>query len=149
VIKIEVISSAHSTLTNKSRLRLLHLREQNLQDLFQASREQLATLAASSQYVQFLQGIIVQGFLQLLEPEVIIHVREVDAAVAKEAADAASKQYTEISGRGLKHEVVTSLSPDLYVGSVTYSAFALKFCLQCWWREASEREQANHAGQFT
>jgi len=107
---------AHSTLTNKSRLRLLHLREQNLQDLFQASREQLATLAASSQYVQFLQGIIVQGFLQLLEPEVIIHVREVDAAVAKEAADAASKQYTEISGRGLKHEVVTSLSPDLAGG---------------------------------
>jgi V-type H+-transporting ATPase subunit E len=93
----------------------LHLREQNLQDLFQASREQLATLASSSQYVQFLQGIIVQGFLQLLEPEVSVHVREADAAAAKQAADAASNQYTEISGRQVEYEVVTSLSSNLYV----------------------------------
>ncbi|KAF9644260.1 ATPase, V1/A1 complex, subunit E [Thelephora ganbajun] len=107
---------AHSTLTNKSRLRLLHLREQNLQDLFQAAREQLATLASSSQYVQFLQGVLVQGFLQLLDTEVNIHVREVDAAAAKQAADAASKQYTEISGRQVKYELVTSLSPDLAGG---------------------------------
>lgn len=107
---------AHSTLTNKSRLRLLHLREQNLQDLFQAAREQLATLASSSQYVQFLQGNIVQGFLQLLEPEVIIHVREVDATVVKEAADAASRQYAEISGRSVKYELIASLSPDLAGG---------------------------------
>lgn len=102
-------------MTNKSRLRLLHLREQNLQDLFQGAREQLASLASSSQYVQFLQGIVVQGSLQLLESEVSIHVREVDAAAAKQAAEAASKQYTDISGRQTKYEVVTSLSPDLYV----------------------------------
>lgn len=102
-------------MTNKSRLRLLHLREQNLQDLFQAAREQLATLASSSQYVQFLQGVIVQGFLQLLDPEVNIHVREADAAAAKQAAEAASNQYTEISGRRVEYELVSSLSPNLYV----------------------------------
>lgn len=115
MVEPEFFSSAHSTLTNKSRLKLLHLREQNLQDLFQAAREQLTTLASSSQYVQFLQGNIVQGFLQLLDPDVNIHVRETDAAVAKEAAEAASKQYIDISGRRVKYEVVTSLSPDLYV----------------------------------
>jgi len=102
-------------MTNKSRLRLLHLREQNLQDLFQAAREQLTTLASSSEYVQFLQGIIVQAFLQLLEPEVSVHVREADAGAAKQATEAASKQYTEISGRRVGYELVTSLSPDLYV----------------------------------
>jgi len=107
---------AHSTLTNKSRLKLLHLREQHLQDLFQAAREQLTTLASSSQYVQFLHVNIVQGFLQLLEPEVSIHVREADAAVAKEAAQAALKHYTEISGRRVKYELVPSLSPDLAGG---------------------------------
>jgi len=107
---------AHSTMTNKSRLRLLHLREQNLQDLFQAAREQLATLALSSQYVQFQQGVIVQGFLQLLDAEVNIHVREADAATAKQAAEAASDQYTEISGRRVEYELVTSLSPDLAGG---------------------------------
>jgi V-type H+-transporting ATPase subunit E len=102
-------------MTNKSRLRLLHLREQNLQDLFQIAREQLTSLASSSQYVQFQQGIIVQGFLQLLEPQVSIHIREADAAAAKQAAEAASKQYTDISGRKVQYEIVTSLSPDLYV----------------------------------
>lgn len=128
-IEIEVISSAHSTLTNKSRLRLLHLREQHLQDLFQAAREQLATLALSSQYVQFLQGNSVQGFLQLLETEVSIHVREADADVAKEAAEAASKQYTEISGRQVKYELITSLSSDLYGKPTTRPTLALTFCL--------------------
>lgn len=102
-------------MTNKSRLKLLHLREQNLQDLFQAAREQLTTLASSSQYVQFLQGNIVQGFLQLLEPEVNIHVREADAAVAKEAAEGAAKQYSDISGLQVKYTLITSLSPDLSV----------------------------------
>ena len=98
-----------------------------MQDLFQAAREQLATLASSSQYVQFLQGVIVQGFLQLLDPEVSIHIREVDAAAAKQAADAASKQYTEISGRQVKYEVVTSLSPDLYVKLTTRPISTLMF----------------------
>jgi len=107
---------AHSTLTNKSRLKLLHLREQNLQDLFQTSRDSLASLSSSPQYVQFLQGVIVQGFLQLLEPEVAIHVRENDAGVATEAAKAAAEQYQEISGREVKFEVIASLSSELAGG---------------------------------
>jgi V-type H+-transporting ATPase subunit E len=126
-------------LTNKSRLKLLHLREQNLQDLFQAAREQLATLAVSSHYVQFLQGDIIQGFLQLLDGEVSIHIREADAVVAKEAAEGASKQYTDISGRRLKYELVTSLSTSLYVEPTTYPTSALTFCMQCRWREARQR----------
>ena len=145
--EIRVVSSAHSTLTNKSRLRLLHLREQNLQDLFQASRDQLATLASSSQYVQFLQGVIVQGSLQILDTEVTIHVREKDAAAAKQAATAASQQYTEITGRQIKYELVSSLSPDLYVELSASSISALMVSPQCWWREACERKPEDHAGQ--
>ena len=147
--EIQVVFSAHSTLTNKSRLRLLHLREQNLQDLFQVAREQLATLASSSQYVQFLQGIIVQGFLQLLDPEVIIHVREADAAAAKQAAGAASKQYTDISGRHVEYEVVASLSPDLYVEPAARQMYALMTSPQCWWHKACERKWTNHTGQHS
>ena len=113
--------SAHSTLTNKSRLKLLHLREQNLQDLFQTSRDSLASLSSSPQYVQFLQGVIVQGFLQLLEPEVAIHVRENDADVATEAAKAAAEQYQEISGREVKFEVLASLSSELYAFTLLHS----------------------------
>jgi V-type H+-transporting ATPase subunit E len=108
------IDRSHSTLTNKSRLKLLHLREQHLQDLFQTSRDDLASLSSSSQYVQFLEGVIVQGFLQLLEEEVLIHVREKDVHVATKAAHAAARQYLEISGRHVKFEVVPVLSAQLY-----------------------------------
>jgi len=107
---------AHSTLTNKSRLKLLHLREQHLQDLFQASRDQLVFLSSSPRYVQFLQGVIVQGFLQLLEPEVTIHARDTDIDAAKQAAEGAANEYRKISGREIKYDVVSSLSNDLAGG---------------------------------
>lgn len=59
--------------------------------------------------------MIVQGFLQLLEPEVTIHARESDLDAAKQAAEAAATEYHEISGKDVKYEVVSSLSAELYV----------------------------------
>ncbi|EEB87385.1 hypothetical protein MPER_15274 [Moniliophthora perniciosa FA553] len=39
---------AQSTLTNKSRLKLLHRREEHLQDLFQTARDQILQLSSSA-----------------------------------------------------------------------------------------------------
>lgn len=106
--------SAQSTLTNKSRLKLLQQREEHLQDLFQTAREAIDALAKDeARYVQFLEGVIVQGFLSLLEPEVTVHAREKDADVVQRAADGAAKQYNEISGRTVKVSVQGSLSNDM------------------------------------
>ncbi|KAI0693933.1 ATPase V1/A1 complex subunit E [Cerioporus squamosus] len=108
---------AQSTLTNKSRLKLLQQREEHLQDLFQTAREAIDELANNeARYVQFLEGIIVQGILSLLEPEVTVHAREKDVDLVKRAADGAAEQYTEISGRKVEISVKGSLSDDIAGG---------------------------------
>ncbi|KAH9923893.1 ATPase V1/A1 complex subunit E [Fomitopsis serialis] len=108
---------AQSTLTNKSRLRLLQQREEHLQDLFLSARELVNDLAQDeSRYVQFLEGVIVQGFLQQLEPDVTVHARETDVEIVARAADGASKQYIEISGRTVSVTVEGTLSKDLAGG---------------------------------
>lgn len=103
-------------MTNKSRLRLLHRREEHLQDLFAAARSQIAKLADDdARYVQFLESVIVQGLLQLLEPSATVYVRAKDEAIAPRALDGAKKTYYDISGRQVEIELDASLSDDLYV----------------------------------
>ncbi|KAI0646355.1 ATPase V1/A1 complex subunit E [Trametes meyenii] len=108
---------AQSTLTNKSRLKLLQQREEHIQDLFATARESIDVLAKDEgRYVQFLEGVIVQGFLSLLEPDVTVHAREKDVAVAQRAAESAAKHYNEISGRTVRPTVKGTLSNDIAGG---------------------------------
>jgi V-type H+-transporting ATPase subunit E len=105
-------------LTNKSRLRLLHRREEHLQDLFALARAQIARLAGDeARYVQFLEGVIVQGLLQLLEPSATVYARAKDVAIAARALDGAQKTYYDISGRQVELELDASLGDELYVGT--------------------------------
>jgi Archaeal/vacuolar-type H+-ATPase subunit E len=110
--------SAQSTLTNKSRLKLLHRREEHLQDLFSTSRTSILSLAKDEgRYIQFLQGVIVQGYLQLLEPSVTVHSRSRDVEVVVQASDAAAEAYKEISGRDIEFDVQGTLSDEGWVSS--------------------------------
>ena len=111
-------NSAQSTLTNKSRLKLLQQREEHLQDLFSTARDAVDALARDEgRYAQFLEGAIVQGYLHLLEPAATVHARNKDVALAERAAGAAAEQYAAISGRAVSFTVVGSLSDDLCVSS--------------------------------
>ena len=103
-------------MTNKSRLKLLQRREEHLQDLFSTARSSILELAKDDgRYTQFLGGIIVQGFLQLMEPNVTILSRSKDVDVVTTASESAAKQYNEVSGREVKFEVDGSLPDDGYV----------------------------------
>lgn len=107
------LGSAQSTLTNKSRLKLLHRREEHLQDLFSTARSSILTLAKDEgRYIQFLEGVIVQGYLQLLEPSVTVHSRKRDVEVVKQAAENAAKQYKAISGRDIDFDVEGTLNDE-------------------------------------
>ncbi|KIL62795.1 hypothetical protein M378DRAFT_80583 [Amanita muscaria Koide BX008] len=111
---------AQSTLTNKSRLKLLHRREENIQDLFTTARDSLLTLSdvsdGTGRYAQFLEGIITEGLLQLLEPDVIVATRQQDVHVAQAAAENAKIAYKEISGRDVQIRVHGSLSDEIAGG---------------------------------
>ncbi|KAF9451570.1 ATPase, V1/A1 complex, subunit E [Macrolepiota fuliginosa MF-IS2] len=113
-----------STLTNRSRLKLLHRREEHLQDLFSNARSQLTQLAASDSgaYTQFLEGVIVQGFLQIMEPSVIVHTRKQDAEVATQAAEAASKTYHDLTGQSVRPEIQADLGEEGAGGVVLVNA---------------------------
>ncbi|KDR70274.1 hypothetical protein GALMADRAFT_127975 [Galerina marginata CBS 339.88] len=107
---------AQSTITNKSRLKLLHKREEILQQIFQAVREPGSPLYETNNYVQFLQGIITESFLFILEPSVTIYSRKSDVEVVKKAAEGAVKGYKNISGRDVSFEVVGSIADDAQGG---------------------------------
>lgn len=105
--------SAQSTLTNKSRLKLLHRREEHLQDLFSTSRANVVALAKDDgRYVQFLEGVIVQGYLQVFESSVTVHSRKRDVALAEQAAAGAAETYKQLSGRDISFNVEGTLSDD-------------------------------------
>lgn len=106
--------SAQSTLTNKSRLKLLQQREEHLQDLFSTARSSIVRLASEEgQYVQFLEGVIVQGLLQLLETDATVRARQKDVGVVQKAVEGASRTYKEVSGRSVKVAIEASLSNEL------------------------------------
>jgi len=102
---------AQSTLTNKSRLRLLQAREQHLQDLFSEARERLVRFSSDQgQYKHLLEASILEGLLRLLEPSVVVHCRPLDEELVQGATEAAKDRYTEISGRKTEAEVHATLS---------------------------------------
>jgi len=111
-----------STQTNKARLKQLQRREENLQDLFTAGREKINSLAKEpGRYTQLLEMILLQSYLQLLEPDVVIVARKKDGEVVKKAAEGAKTQYKEISGRDVNFTIEGTLSDNGAGGVKTLS----------------------------
>ena len=105
------LTSAQSTITNKSRLKQLQKREEVLQQIFAAVREPSVPLHKSSdRYEQFLEGTILESFLHILEPSVGIYCRKSDVDLVKQAAENAAKAYKEISGRDVEFAIDGSVS---------------------------------------
>ncbi|RXW11552.1 hypothetical protein EST38_g14303 [Candolleomyces aberdarensis] len=108
---------AQSNLTNKARLRLLSRREEHLQDLFSTARSAISSLSQDSdRYTKFLEDVILQGFLSILEPEVKVFSRPQDVNTAKVAASRAAEGYKSISGKSVSFTVEGTLSGDLAGG---------------------------------
>ncbi|KIO30297.1 hypothetical protein M407DRAFT_155138, partial [Tulasnella calospora MUT 4182] len=104
---------AQSTLTNKSRLRLLQAREQHLQDLFSEARAGLLKLSEDQgRYAQVLESSILEGLLRFMEPSVTVKCRSKDKGLTEKAAEGAKQQYTEISGLKAEVSVEASLTDD-------------------------------------
>jgi len=66
-------------------------------------------------YEQFLEGILAESFLYILEPTVVICSRKSDVDIVKRAATTASRTYKEISGRDISFEVRGTVSDEAYV----------------------------------
>ena len=68
----------------------------------------------SGKYAQFLEGIITEGLLRLLDSEVTVKARRRDTDIVRLAAQHARGAYKEISGRDVEIQVEGSLSDNGY-----------------------------------
>ncbi|PPR00633.1 hypothetical protein CVT24_005479 [Panaeolus cyanescens] len=110
---------AQSTITNKSRLKLLHKREEVLQYIFAAVREPETPLhAMEGRYEQFLEGVITESFLFIFEKKVVIHSRKSDVETVQKAAENSAKACKEISGLSVEFEVEGTIADDASQGGV-------------------------------
>lgn len=85
-----------STISNKTRLRVLSEKEKVLDEIFEEAKKQLSSIAKKKgEYKKLLAGLIEEGVLALMEDTATVKVREEDVKVAKEAAEDAAKGFQE------------------------------------------------------
>lgn len=89
-----------STIANKMRLKVLSTREQMLDDIFESAKAELKKLSSDKKkYESVLKSAILESLLRLLEPSVVVKVREQDKQLVNSFKDAVLKEYKAKSGR--------------------------------------------------
>ncbi|KAJ8392021.1 hypothetical protein AAFF_G00083310 [Aldrovandia affinis] len=75
-----------SNLMNQARLKVLKARDDMISDLLNEARQMLANIARDpARYQTLLEGLVLQGFYQLLEPKVTIRCRQQDLDMVQAA----------------------------------------------------------------
>ncbi|KAF7707666.1 V-type proton ATPase subunit E 1a [Silurus meridionalis] len=114
-----------SNLMNQARLKVLKARDDMIMDLLSEARKRLANIAKDpAQYPTLLEGLVMQGFYQLLEPKVIIRCRKEDLAMVEAAVQKNIPIYKETVKSNIEVRVDKDnfLSPDISGGVEVYNA---------------------------
>ncbi|CBX93158.1 V-ATPase V1 sector subunit E [Plenodomus lingam] len=83
-----------STLSNKSRLRILSARQELLDRLFEEAGKKLGDVSKDkTKYQAILKDLVLEGAYALNEDKLQIKVRKVDNDLAKKAIEEAQKEY--------------------------------------------------------
>jgi len=91
---------ARSTVSNKTRLRVLGARQEMLDDIFETAQKRLSEVAKDKKkYEATLKGLILEGFYALNEPELQIRARKTDYKIVEKAIEAAAKEYKDKVGK--------------------------------------------------
>ncbi|KAJ8269080.1 hypothetical protein COCON_G00116870 [Conger conger] len=114
-----------SNLMNQARLKVLKARDDMISDLLNEARQRLAKVANDpTRYQGLMDGLILQGFYQLLEPKVTIRCRKQDVAMVQ----AAIQKNTPIYQASVKNNIEARidqqnfLAPDISGGIEIYNA---------------------------
>uniref|UniRef100_A0A4W5JS12 ATPase H+ transporting V1 subunit E1a n=2 Tax=Hucho hucho TaxID=62062 RepID=A0A4W5JS12_9TELE len=123
-----------SNLMNLARLKVLKTRDDMISDLLTEARQRLANIAKDpARYPALLEGLVLQGFYQLLEPKVIIRCRQQDIAMVlyydlHRPTCAAVQKNIPIYKDAVKSKIEVGidqdrhLSPDISGGIEMYNA---------------------------
>jgi len=95
-----------STLSNKTRLKVLSARQELLDELFEKARTRLGDYAADKgKYQAMCQNLILEGAYALNESKIGVRARKADYEVVKKAIEGAKKEYKS----NLKKDVAIEL----------------------------------------
>lgn len=105
-----------STVSNKTRLKVLGARQEMLDNIFQDAAKKLSDgTKDKAKYQKILKGLILEGFYALNEPKLQVQARKKDNDVVKKAIDEAAKEYKKEVGKDV--DVTISESNPLPEGS--------------------------------
>ncbi|XP_034541204.1 V-type proton ATPase subunit E 1a [Notolabrus celidotus] len=103
-----------SNLMNQARLRVLKARDDMIADLLNESRQRLAEIVQDpAQYSVLLEGLVLQGFYQLLEPKVTVRCREQDVEMVQAAVSKDIPIYKE----AVKMNIVVRIDQERFLPS--------------------------------
>ncbi|KAI8927134.1 ATPase, V1/A1 complex, subunit E [Entophlyctis helioformis] len=86
---------AHSNMINKNRLKVLQARQTIVNGLFAEAKTRLINVTSDkSSYQALLKNLVLQGFFQLMEKEVVVQCRAADLPLVKAAIEDAAKEFT-------------------------------------------------------
>ncbi|KAF2753397.1 ATPase, V1/A1 complex, subunit E [Pseudovirgaria hyperparasitica] len=95
-----------STVSNKTRLRLLSARQELLDKLFEEARGKLPTVTKDKKkYQEVLKGLILEGLYALSENKIQLRARASDYDIVKKSIDDAQKEYKSKTGSDVKIEI--------------------------------------------
>ncbi|KAJ4310163.1 V-ATPase V1 sector subunit E [Fusarium piperis] len=98
-----------STVSNKTRLRVLGARQELLDSIFEDAQKKLAEGAKDKgKYQKVLKGLVLEGLYALNEPELQVRARKKDYDVVKKAIEEASKEFKKQLGK----DVTVKLQED-------------------------------------
>jgi len=112
-----------STVSNKSRLRILSARQELLDDLFdQASKKLNDASKDGKKYQEILKNLILEGMYALNEPKVEVRGRKADYDAIKNAIEEAEKEYKDNVDKNCKVELdEADPQPEASAGGISIS----------------------------
>ncbi|XP_029288822.1 V-type proton ATPase subunit E 1a [Cottoperca gobio] len=103
-----------SNLLNQARLKVLKARDDMITDLLNEARQRLSEIAKDpANYSILLEGLVLQGFYQLLEPKVTIRCRQQDVELVQAAVNKNIPIYKE----AVKSNIVVKIDPNRFLSS--------------------------------
>lgn len=103
-----------SNLLNQARLKVLKARDDMIMDLLNEARQRLAEIAKDpASYASLLEGLVLQGFYQLLEPKVTIRCRQQDVEMVQVAVNKNIPIYKD----AVKSNIVVKIDQQRFLPS--------------------------------
>ncbi|RDL37131.1 Vacuolar ATP synthase subunit E [Venustampulla echinocandica] len=96
----------HSTLANKTRLKVLSARQELLDAIFEDAQKKLGDVTKDKgKYTVVLKNLMLEAFYALNEPKVLVRGRKKDYDLIKKAIEKARAEYKEKMGKGIEADI--------------------------------------------